>query len=89
MPSLSNSLRDGNLKYKDGIQNSGILQDGSPYFVYRMLIYCKEFNPSCAMYPQGSAGVSCLPATNWDSYRDETRNQLCSRNISDPSWSIQ
>ena len=42
--------------------NTGRLQDGSLYFVYRALIYCDDFKESSSTYSQSSAGgVYLLP----------------------------
>lgn len=35
---------------------SGILQSGEPYVVYRMLLYCDDFNPRSLLFPRGSVG---------------------------------
>ena len=43
-------------------RNAGTLQDGSPYLVYRAIIYCDDFKESSSTYSQSSAGgVYLLP----------------------------
>lgn len=55
---IDDSIEDEELQENSSsnCQTKGIMSDGTPYYVYRILLYADDFNPRSTLFPKGSVG---------------------------------
>lgn len=53
---LSRSRMQKNTSNKNCKSTFGNLNDGTPFYTYRVLLYCDDFKPRSALFPKGSVG---------------------------------